>query len=93
MSIRVCNMKDFTSSVWRFSLLILITVAGSTGRAAGADWPNFRGPNHNGISNEPLVLGREPNVEHLWGKNIGVGCSSVAVVDGRVYTTTGEFIP
>ena len=79
-------MKNFALFVGRFLLLITVVAAGLAERAAGADWPNFRGPNHNGISSEPLLLGQAPKVKHLWGENIGVGCSSVAVVGGRVYT-------
>jgi outer membrane protein assembly factor BamB len=78
-------MKNFTLSVGRVLLTVVMAV-GFSERVAGADWPNFRGPHHDGISSEPLVLGQAPKVKHLWGKNIGVGCSSVAAVGGRVYT-------
>ncbi|MDY7011082.1 MAG: PQQ-binding-like beta-propeller repeat protein [Planctomycetota bacterium] len=57
-------------------------------RADAADWPNWRGPNHNGISGErgwmKAWLEEEPKV--LWEKSVGVGYSSVAVVGDRVYT-------
>ncbi len=57
-------------------------------RADAADWPNWRGPNHNGISDEKgwmeAWLKEEPKV--LWGKSVGVGYSSFAVVGDRAYT-------
>jgi len=86
LSVRVSDLKNSALFVGRVLLLIPVVAAGLAEGAAAADWPNFRGPNHNGISSEPLLLGQAPEVKHLWGKNIGVGCSSVAVVDGRVYT-------
>jgi outer membrane protein assembly factor BamB len=59
---------------------------GVAGGAAGGEWPNFRGPNHNGISSEKLEVGKSTRIRPLWGKSIGVGCSSVAVGRGWVYT-------
>ncbi|MHC4155270.1 MAG: PQQ-binding-like beta-propeller repeat protein [Planctomycetota bacterium] len=67
-------------------LSVLLVVTGVTEETAAADWPNFRGPNHNGISSEKLHLGKSTAVRALWQKNIGVGCSSVAIVGGRLYT-------
>jgi len=51
------------------------------------DWPNWRGPDHNGISRE---TGWDANKlragpEFLWRKQIGTGFASVVVSDGRVY--------
>ena len=51
------------------------------------DWPNWRGPGRDGISQEtdwdPGRLTDGP--DFLWRKQIGIGFSSMAVVDGRVY--------
>jgi outer membrane protein assembly factor BamB len=63
----------------------LCTLAGSPARAE--DWPNWRGPDHNGISREtgwdPEKLKDGPDV--LWRKQIGTGFASVAVCEGCVY--------
>ncbi|MHC4738839.1 MAG: PQQ-binding-like beta-propeller repeat protein [Planctomycetota bacterium] len=52
-----------------------------------ADWPNWRGPDYNGISAEkdwdPLKI--KDGVKPLWRASIGIGFSSFAVSDGRVY--------
>ena len=49
----------------------------------GADWPNWRGPDHDGISKEQPP---RPNFSKiLWRKDIGVGFSSLAVSGGRVF--------
>lgn len=57
------------------------------GAVASADWPNFRGPNHDGISDEigfkKLWTGPLPLV---WEREIGPAFSSFACVGNRVYT-------
>ncbi|MCK4624637.1 MAG: PQQ-binding-like beta-propeller repeat protein, partial [Phycisphaerae bacterium] len=57
-------------------------------RTEAADWPNWRGPDHNGISDEKgwLEAWRKKEPQVLWKKTVGVGYSSVAVVGDRVYT-------
>ncbi len=87
-------MKFFTLSYRRLSASAAIVAAAVTlllpaaDRAAAADWPNWRGPKHNGVSGEKgwfeAWLKEEPKV--LWEKTVGAGYSSVAVVGGRVYT-------
>jgi len=48
------------------------------------DWPNWLGPDRNGISAETnwSVEGKDT----LWEMNVGRGYSSFAVVDGQLYT-------
>lgn len=70
------------------SILVLLTGLMDVCAVAG-DWPNFRGPQHNGISNEDDWGGDWPNCtpsEPLWSRQVGTGYSSIAVADGRVYT-------
>ncbi len=56
--------------------------------ARAADWPIYRGPNHNGISEEidwQCDWGdADPKV--LWRASVGKGSSSVVTADGRAYT-------
>lgn len=48
------------------------------------DWPVWRGPNANGISDE---TGWNPkSAKTLWTKELGVGYSSVSVKGGKLYT-------
>ena len=65
-------------------LLLTLTVCWS---ASAADWPNWRGPNYNGISDETGWLTswpeKGPNV--LWKASLGIGFSSIAVSDGKAY--------
>lgn len=51
-----------------------------------ADWPQYRGPNHNGISEEKVLAPwPEGGPKVLWTKNVGAGLGSFAVKDGRAF--------
>ena len=67
---------------------LLINVLLWSGLVFGADWPNWRGPKHNGISTEkdwnPKAL--KDGAKILWKASVGTGFSSIAVADGRAYT-------
>ena len=58
------------------------------GSAGDFDWPNWRGPERNSVSQEknwdPLKLSGEPAI--LWKINVGNGYSSFAIVDNYLYT-------
>ena len=87
-------MKSCLSLLIRIAPPLLFPAAAITGEVAGSDWPNIRGPNHNGISNEKLPVSKPftGRIEPLWDIRIGVGCSSVAISNGRLYTmgNTGD---
>ena len=57
--------------------------------ASAADWPHWRGPHRNGISDEKGWTANwgaaGPKV--LWKASVGLGFASFTVADGRVYTT------
>ena len=56
---------------------------------SAADWPQFRGPNRDGISPDTGLLKRWPYAgpKLLWeAKGCGVGYSSVSVANGLIYT-------
>ena len=57
--------------------------------AQAEDWPQFRGPNRDGISSEEGLLKSWPSggPKKLWSFEIGQGYSSVAIADGKVYAT------
>jgi len=55
--------------------------------AARADWPNFRGPNHDGISTETTFKkAHDGALKLVWERVVGSAFSSFAVVGDRVYT-------
>lgn len=55
--------------------------------SARADWPNFRGPNYDGISTESGIRfeWKDP-IPIVWERNVGSSFSSFACVGDRVYT-------
>jgi outer membrane protein assembly factor BamB len=68
-------------------LVVFAGIVWSSGVARADDWPNWRGPHHDGISQETgwrwERLKEGPTI--LWRKSIGTGFASMAVVGGRVY--------
>ena len=58
-------------------------------RAGAAEWPQWRGPNRDGISAETGLLKQWPEKgpKLLWtAKGLGIGYASVAVANGLIYT-------
>jgi outer membrane protein assembly factor BamB len=71
----------------RIQGLTLIFLAGATLHAA--DWPQWRGPNRDGISAETGLLASWPpgGPRVVWtAAALGEGYSSIAVTGGRIYT-------
>ena len=51
------------------------------------DWPNWRGPNHDGVSAETgLITTWEGKPPVVWEFDVGPAFSAFACVDGRAYT-------
>jgi len=57
------------------------------GSARAADWPNYRGPNYDGISGETGWSASWPSAgpKILWTYSLGAGFASMAVSNGKVY--------
>ena len=68
---------------------LTFSVIGSLSSVQAGDWPHWRGPDRNGISQETewdqTLGGGSPKV--AWKAEVGIGFSSFVVSDGRVYTT------
>ncbi|MCH8956582.1 PQQ-binding-like beta-propeller repeat protein [candidate division KSB1 bacterium] len=59
--------------------------------AQAGDWPQWRGPNHNGVTHETLALTTDSKLQIRWKKSLGIGgYSSVVVAEGRAYTTFSD---
>ena len=69
-----------------FAIAAAWLVCGTVTRAG--DWPIYRGPNHNGISEEIDWQGDwgDAGPKVLWRASVGTGSSSVVIADGRAYT-------
>jgi outer membrane protein assembly factor BamB len=70
-----------------FGLGISVVGTGFYSTAEAADWPNWRGPNYNGISSETGWASTWPQEgpKVLWKRSIGTGFTSIAVSNGRAY--------
>ena len=66
-------------------LTALTSAAFSVPSSDGADWPQWRGPARTGVSEEASwsAVGKP---EALWTRQLGLGHSSFAVANGRVFT-------
>jgi outer membrane protein assembly factor BamB len=82
----------------RRTLIIIFTilVAGICSGIVNADdydWPRWRGPNGDGISNEtdwdPEALNGGPKI--LWKTNVGMGHSNIAIQGKYLYTMGNDF--
>lgn len=65
--------------------MALIGVAVATG-AVAAEWPQWRGPDRDGISSEQGWLKDGAAPRTVWEASVGSGYSSVAVKGGKLYT-------
>ena len=63
------------------ALTLSLTVASST---LAADWPQWRGPNRDGISAENDWKPQSAKV--AWKVNVGLGFACMSVADGRLFT-------
>ena len=82
----VCVWFVMRSQTLLFSgLVTLLSIAAS---ADAADWPHWRGPDRNGVSQEASWQDKWPadGPKVAWKANVGLGFSSFAVVGGRAFT-------
>ncbi|MBN1507025.1 MAG: PQQ-binding-like beta-propeller repeat protein [Sedimentisphaerales bacterium] len=70
-------------------LSVVVALAVGVRVTAGADWPNYRGPNHDGISSETDWQSRwgDSGPVVLWRSSIGIGFATTAVANGRAYVS------
>lgn len=71
----------------RLCVSVACTIVALAVATADADWPNFRGPNHDGISSEKgLRTTWSGAIPLKWERTIGSAFSSFACVGDHVYT-------
>lgn len=81
MKQRVLSIKEIVPA-----FILAAALLGATARAS--DWPNWRGPDHNGVSTETGWVSQWPadGPKTLWKASVGTGFSSITVAGGRAYT-------
>ncbi|NQT51681.1 PQQ-like beta-propeller repeat protein [bacterium] len=78
----------YRTCVPRCVALAIVLIGLGVATASADDWPHWRGPNRDGISAETGWLAQWPEggPKVLWKADVGIGFSSLAVADGRLYT-------
>ncbi|MCA9219596.1 MAG: PQQ-binding-like beta-propeller repeat protein [Planctomycetales bacterium] len=69
---------------------LLFVLAATCQVSSAADWPQFLGPNRNGISAETGLIEAWPTggLPEIWRSQVGVGMSGVAVIGDLAFTLT-----
>ena len=75
-------------NAWLGWIGVLGVLAGTS--AVAADWPQWRGLNHDGISTEAGWLTPGAAVKTVWKASVGAGYSAVSVAAGKLYTMGNE---
>ena len=77
------SVSKLIGSVWTASIVGTLFAAAS----AGADWPQFQGPNRTGISQETGIARAWPEggPRVLWTTSLAKGFAGPAIRDGEVY--------
>ncbi len=80
----ILSKRYIKRSIYILGVVFLLNMASS---ALGEDWPQWRGPDSNGISSETGWLGNWPATgpKILWKKEIGRGFATMSISKGRVY--------
>ena len=84
----VINVRRMTAGQHRLSIILVLAFPIALTRAAEFDWPNWRGPNHDGVSKETSWSSTWPvgGPKQSWKAAVGTGFSSIVMANGRVYT-------
>lgn len=85
---RARNEMFFHTSAIATSAAVVMTLVMLAGPATASDWPQFRGPNRDGVSTETGLATSWPEggPPALWRAPLGEGYSGIVVVDGRLFT-------
>jgi outer membrane protein assembly factor BamB len=86
------DLKHHRADAKRLEKLAKLELRSAVSSAGASDWPQWRGPNRDGVSLETGLLPSWPTdgPRVLWKRPIGRGFSSVAVVAGRLYTMDAD---
>ncbi|HEV7474913.1 MAG TPA: PQQ-binding-like beta-propeller repeat protein, partial [Pyrinomonadaceae bacterium] len=82
-------MKNVSSKLWLSVVIIALSFATEVLAQTAGDWPQWRGPNRDGVSKETGLLKEWPTngPPLVWkASGAGGGYSSLAISNGRIYT-------
>ena len=68
-------------------MILPILLAFSFNLAHGADWPQWRGPNRDGVWSETGIIDRfsEGQLKPVWRSPVASGYTGPTVAEGRIY--------
>ena len=77
-----------TLNFMKILLITIITAVTTATSLPARDWPQWRGPNHNGSSTETGWLDQWPasGPAIAWRAQVGLGFSSFVIAEGRAFT-------
>ncbi len=80
-------MKKFFSINTKllYILFVLIINVFIIMNSIAEDWQQWRGPYRNGITPESLGWQDKLQIQKIWTRNVGKGCTSPIIVKGRIY--------
>ncbi len=78
-------IRQLPKWIWTNGIALALYAGAFSLPCVGADWPQWRGREENGITTERLPA-RPDFSETLWQQKVGTGFSSMAVAEGRVFT-------
>lgn len=78
-----------TAALYGLSIIGVILVLSLPGRSSAEDWPQWRGPNRDGVWQETGVVEKfdSDQLPRKWSVPIAAGYSGPTVADGRVFVT------
>jgi len=84
--LKIASCRLFDAKAGGLSLILTLGMLIDPARAD--DWPQWRGPGRDGVSHETGWLEQWPasGPPVVWKANVGIGFSSFAVANNRVYT-------
>jgi outer membrane protein assembly factor BamB len=85
----ICFVDYFNSSLMKKMPLAIFTSAwllASATSSLASDWPNWRGPQHDGQAQGPIRTTWSSDPSPVWQAEVGEGFSGATVVAGKVYT-------
>jgi len=79
-------------SLFAMTLLLgAVVLPHHAGAASPVDWPQWRGPNRDGILADFVAPEKWPDtLKQVWQVTVGAGDSTPALVDGRLYLHTRQ---
>lgn len=84
-------LRSFAANLFARVLMLQLALLATMATVGASDWPQFRGPYGNGLSNATGIPGNLDEAKTVWQTAIpGTGWSSPVSADGRIWITTAE---